>query len=325
MMQFGNQHVYESMDQAYYEMYDTVRRLGERSSHRMGECVEVRPFSFVIEDPRLGLYTGQSRKMNYRFWAAEALSYIAGWGTHEEKRYGELMRALNSNYKQFSYGDGGGLYHMVRYGDGFKEGLPRCYETLKAKPSSRQAYCTTWGPDTEHGYQSSPCMTGVQFFTEQRATMVHGQEEPMLSCLMNIRSNDMNWGLPYDIASGCAILLTMANALNLPVGRYCQTSCSMHYYVDNQPNIVNYVHQVAEPGLPPIPDTPICDNTVKGNIWDLYVITAEAILTSLWEHMFINKAIAYEYRLPWIESDRPEHVWAKQWEDMIRWKRRKKS
>jgi thymidylate synthase len=308
-MQFGSQHVYESMDQAYYEMYDTVRKLGERSSHRMGECVEVRPFSFVIEDPKLGLYTGKSRKMNYRFWAAEALSYIAGWGTHEEKRYGELMRALNSNYKQFSYGDGRGLFHMVRYGDGFREGLPRCYETLKAKPSSRQAYCTTWTHETEHGYESSPCMTGVQFFTERLEvnTVLH------LSCLVNLRSNDMNWGLPYDVASGCTILLTMAESLKLPVGRYCQTSCSMHYYIDNQPNIVSYIHQVPEPNLPPIPyyDSTMC--------WAQYSMTAEVILASLWNHVFANKAIAYEYRLP-IELE--SNNWAKQWEDMIRWKRR---
>lgn len=219
---------FESMDEAYWELYSHAIDNGERFQHRGDVCVELRPFSFTIRKPELGLFTGAPRRMNYRFWAAETLTYLAGWGSLKKEKACRLLKVLNSNYANFSRVGADGveeLNPMVRYGDGFGQGLLRAYDTLSADPGRRQAYVSIWNRDTPHSYDESPCLIGVQYFTSRNKD---GQLE--LCSLANIRSNDMNWGLPYDVASLCAIQLAMAGALGMTAGPYHHVACSLHYY-----------------------------------------------------------------------------------------------
>lgn len=253
---------YVSMDKAYYAIYKECMDSGTTYRHRAGQCKEIRPFSFSLYHPSNSLFTGASRRLNYRFWIAETLCYIAGWGDYESRRCAELLISLNSNYKNFAryhteVGEEEARYElnpMVRYGDGFGQGLVRAYDTLKAKPNSRQAYVSIWNRDTPHSYEESPCLTSAQYFTQELGGIDH------LSAVYQIRSNDINWGLPYDVASNCMIQMTLAGALGMQVGNYYHQATSMHYYLEGgqggvcPPNIHPLDEETWLDNPPQIPD-----------------------------------------------------------------------
>ena len=295
-----------SMNDGYFEIYSDITELGNKYTHRGQNCIEVRPYSFCLQNPLAGLYTGVDRRMNYRFWAIEALSYIAGWGTRAPYIYGELMRMINPNYKKFSHEDGS-LFGMVRYGDAFNEGLQNAYESLKAKPDSRQVYLSIWNRDTPHSYEDSPCMTGIQFFKDDAAGI------NCLSCLVNMRSNDLGWGVPYDVASMCAILINMADSLNMNIGHYYHQACSMHFYQANMPDVKHSSEEMYMNGkyAPFIPFTRILDTDMK----DRRMI-ADIILSAYYQHLKASNPNSFEYK----HYTGTTQDWVDEWVRMINWR-----
>jgi hypothetical protein len=247
---------YQDMDHAYPGVFQRVSNNGQPFIHRGAKCVELRPYSMELADPMHALFTGKTRRMNYRFWAAETLAYIAGWGTrYMHDGLTRLLIALNSNYVKFCHDTlvDRRLNKMVCYGDGFGAGLPRSWRTLDENTGRRQAYVSIWDTDTQQSYEGSPCLTGAQFFSDHAGR---------LCSLFSIRSNDLNWGFPYDVASFCAIQIAMAGALGMPVGSYHHVACSMHYYENGNmgegpPNISRYEEEerlASPPEMPPPPE-----------------------------------------------------------------------
>lgn len=300
-----------NMDRAYWDVFKDVEANGEVFVHRGAECVELRPYSFILTDPSDGLYTGKRRRMNYRFWAVETLMYIAGWGTRKEERAFQLLTKVNSNYNNFS--TDGKLNGMVKYGDGFGQGLMRVYETLKANPHRRQAYLSIWDRDTPHSYEDSPCLIGAQFFVEKIKNS-EGAPEDRLSALYNIRSNDLNWGVPYDVASNCAIQCLVADSLGIPVGWYYHTACSMHYYRsgnmgERPPDI--------EPARPQafLKDAPAIPRFHDRMTMYVANSVADQLLENLHYHLVREGRPGHRF----FSEFENKYDWAKEWCDVIRW------
>jgi thymidylate synthase len=209
-----------SFNNVYAAAITECAKSGEVLYPKGDKCRELRPAMITLFDPTKALYTGKSRRLNYCFLAIECLSYIAGWGDNHE--HAELMIAANSQYKKYLDDKTGLLIPMVCYGLRFKTELPKVYDILKKDPDSRQAVASIYGDAT-------PCTVSLQF-------MKHGDA---LDLLVNMRSNDLNWGTPYDVASFCAIQMMMASLTGLKIGYYCHVAGSLHYY-DKTPPIVNY-------------------------------------------------------------------------------------
>jgi hypothetical protein len=299
-----------TMNEAYWQVYCGITNGGQRFTHRGTECLELRPFHMTISCPQLGLFTGVARRMNYRFWAAETLGYIAGWGLYDGRRYAELLVKLNSNYANFRDAYTGLLNPMVRYGDGFYEGLPRAYDTLLENYDRRQAYISIWQHNTKHSYEESPCMTGCQFFTEQLDPDTLSRS---LSMLVHMRSNDLNWGVPYDVASMCTILCTMAGALGLPVGRYYHTATSMHYYLNGKMGEAPpRVHPPTEGGF--LVEPPSIPQFTGGMMQDAQAIARE-LLSCMHDHFVVAGGKGKDFDMG---SDE-RFSWAHDWCEVVRW------
>ena len=52
-----------------------------------------------------------------------------------------------------------------------------------------------------------------------------------------MRSNDLNWGTPYDIAAFTCIQCQMASCLGISVGKYHHSVGSLHYYNATIPTV----------------------------------------------------------------------------------------
>jgi len=334
-----NCRTFASANEAYHAVYEDVLNDGARFSHREGRsCLELRPYVFTLADPHIGLYTGVTRRMNYRFWAAETLGYIAGWGSiYRAKEYADLLVRLNSNYANFRDPYTEALHKMVCYGDSFGPGLLRAYETLKAGPNRRQAIVYIGSPETRHTYEDNPCLATAHYYMEHRAAPVKVAPtwdtedispiedmqavrrgdyvvKPVLSALYHIRSNDLNWGFPYDVAAFCAIQLALASALGVAPGAYHHMATSMHFYEsgpmgEGPPNIAPYEEEVWA-ALPPA--MPAADHQCSMHGAQAL---AGILLDAMHGHFVVNNGRGAGFQLPkWEDNE-----WARQWCDVVRW------
>ncbi len=225
----------DSMNEAYYRLYQMVKVHGHPVSPRALKCVEVRPAYLTLRNASAGLYTGESRRLNYRFFAIETLSYLAGWG--DEVWHAELLYGINSQMKRFR-NKRTGLFDGA-YGPRLFEGLHRCYSSLRHDPDTRRAVASIWSPQMQQSELDTPCTLSLNFYRD--VAWDHPDDAPgqlpRLGMTATMRSNDLNWGTPYDVAAFCAIQCTMAGALGWGVGTYTHVANSLHYYEDHPPTV----------------------------------------------------------------------------------------
>lgn len=213
-----------TMNHAYPKLVNFVECEGFTQKFQDGrETTEVRPATFELFSPESSLYNGRTRRLNYRFWALETLCYLGGVGG---SCHAALLTAANPHYASFLRGDQ--LAELTQYGPAMAAGLVEVERELLHDPSSRRAYVSLWSPRTPMHKDAAYCTTGLQFFSEPApATGTFG-----LSVCAHMRSNDLNWGTPYDVPAFCAILLAMAAAVRMPARKYHHHAGSLHIYVD---------------------------------------------------------------------------------------------
>lgn len=219
-------HAFKTFNEGYYNLVEHVEAFGDTLRPRGYECIEVRPFGFTIMDAREGLYQGASRRLNYRFFAVEALQYIAGWG--KDPRHAQLLIA--SNKKMASFLNPDTQVFDGAYGPRFAASLPSVVDALTKDPDCRQAYAPIWEPGLLSQFEGSldvPCTLGMQFF----------KKGGKLCSAATMRSNDLNWGTPYDVAAFCAIQCVVAGCLGLQPGSYDHFAGSLHLYTRTPPTV----------------------------------------------------------------------------------------
>jgi thymidylate synthase len=222
---------YDRFDDAYWFLCHAVKNGGEWMAPRGGEITqEIRPCSFAIKDPTRALYTGVERRLNYRFFAIETAMYVSG------RADAEAVQALclaNSNMRRFVNPRTGSFDGA--YGPRLRPGLARCWHMLKANPWTRQAVASVWNNKEDMDTVDVPCTVAMQFF----CTPLDGDNDsaPLLNLQVTMRSNDLDWGTPYDVAAFCEILCLMASSLGMPVGEYWHNAGSLHLYRDHHPKV----------------------------------------------------------------------------------------
>lgn len=214
---------YESMNNAYFDLVRRVKEHGYRCEPRGSVSCELRPAAFTILDPWRSLYTGRSRKLNVRFWAAEALGYMAGLG--DKPWHAELLTGLNPNMKSF-VNPNTDMFDGA-YGPKLKIAIPRVVELLQRDPDSRQGVAAIWSQFTLAPSLDVPCTVHLHFYRNLRPSKRH-----KLDMAVYMRSNDLFWGTPYDVPAFCAIQCAVAACLGWDVGNYEHIAGSLHYYDD---------------------------------------------------------------------------------------------
>lgn len=215
-----------SMDSAYFRLVEEVKKRGARLSPRGQKTIELRPASFTLQSPYTSLYTGMSRNLNLRFLAIETMSYIAGW-------YGpvhaELMIAANANTRLFINPE---LHEFDgAYGKALRFGLTDVVRELARDPDSRRAVAAIWAPQTLLDLGDSadiPCTVALQFVRTA---------DLKLGLVVTMRSNDLNWGTPYDVAAFGAIQMAVAKCLGWRPGWYRHQVGSLHLYEASPPEV----------------------------------------------------------------------------------------
>lgn len=215
----------ETANEAWEWWYDRLSyqaKMGKLQDSRDGEVVgEILNAITVINDPTRFIVTSPIRKLSMRYAVAELLWYMSGTDkistiqpyTKAWNRMSDNGKTVNSNYG-----------HKIQSFYGFDQWW-FCLELLKKDPSTRQAVIHIKDAKDYllEPTKDVPCTLTLQFFIR----------DGKLHLTVNMRSNDLWMGFPYDVFNFCALQNKMAMELGIPVGTYTHIAGSLHLYKRN--------------------------------------------------------------------------------------------
>lgn len=222
---------YETFDDAYRLLIDYVHAEGFWCTPRGHACKELRPASFTIKDATRMTYTGNERKLNYRLVMLETLSYVSGVCNTNTTN---MICTVNPNMVQFVNKNTN--VFQGAYGPRLAHGLEKAYNALTEDPWTRQAVASVWNNEEDRVTVDLPCTLSFHFFA---VPIMDGDDmiDKRLDMHVYMRSNDLNWGTPYDLAAFGEIQCMMARALGMKPGQYHHTAGSLHFYRDAMPTV----------------------------------------------------------------------------------------
>jgi thymidylate synthase len=226
---------YNSLETIYRKLMRMLDTDPDFSSAPRGKPIhEFIGSSFTLTDPRNRLVTSPARKMNYGFAVGELCWYLRGDTDLETMAYyNRRMSQFSDDGKTINSAYG---YRMFR--DRFTESgwvgvsqLDNVIDELRRDPDSRRAVMHINEPNdlrraVRVGSKDVPCTMSIQLLVRDRRLHMH----------VLMRSNDVIWGLPYDVFSFTCLqeaFLYMLQEAGIPVddlGFYHHTAGSLHVY-----------------------------------------------------------------------------------------------
>jgi thymidylate synthase len=186
---------------------------------------EMSPYIFSIENPYKRIVTIPERALSMKYLVGELSFYLSGsddlsFISYYSKFWNKVSDdgvKVNSAYGKRIFFD------MTRGSTQFKY----CIDQLIKDPDTRKAVMTIYAPsDSVDGSKDNPCTLSIQFLLRQNK----------LNCIVNMRSNDVWFGTPYDVAFFAFVqerLLVAYNArsaLTAEMGSYTHFVGSLHAY-----------------------------------------------------------------------------------------------
>jgi len=173
---------------------------------------ELLSVSIELTNPRNRLIYHTKRKYNFAFNVAETISHIAGINSVQ------YIDFWNSNYKQFS---DNGVNFSGNYGERLKFYIPKLISKLVSSPNTRQATLSIYNSeDMGRVTKDTPCTLALDFKIRNKKLYLH----------TFMRSNDLIWGLTYDLVAFTLMQEIIANSVGVELGNYNHTTASLHVY-----------------------------------------------------------------------------------------------
>lgn len=208
-----------TIDEVYPKILKKLITQGEMVKPRGITCFELTGFRITLKDPLSRILYSPTRNINLMFAFAEFL-----WITSGSNKL-DFIEYYNKKYKDFS---DDGLILNGAYGNRIfkpdvsnKNQWDKILELLKKDPDSRQAVLNIHLPsDLNLTSKDIPCTCMIQFLIRNNK----------LNCITYMRSNDVIWGVPYDIFNFTLLQEVLAKQLGIQVGTYSHIAGSMHIY-----------------------------------------------------------------------------------------------
>lgn len=191
-------------------------------------------------DMRMPIVSVKSRKMGFRFMAAEAWWILSGRND---------VASISPFSSHIAYFSNDGRHFDGAYGPRIVDQLRYVVDTLRNDPDSRQAVLEIWRPNPRES-KDVPCTLCVQWLIR----------DGKLHCIDTMRSSDAWLGWPYDVFNfsmlSAYVLLLLRTRFDpegvfakLELGALWLTAGSSHLYVDPKAdgnNGIPYSHKDVE-------------------------------------------------------------------------------
>lgn len=213
------------------EIYKTLGREllinGEKVYPKGIETKEILAPKIRLLNPKNNLAYNESRKFNLIYALVESLMLF------NETKEVKYFSKFNNNIINYS-DNGKSLYGA--YGKRIAPMIKKIINKLKNDKDSRQAVLSIYNNDFYIDTKDVPCTLSIQFIVRNEK----------LNAITTMRSNDIIWGLPYDIFMFTNLQQVIANTLNLKLGWYEHNPTSMHVY-SNHYNMLKEMSNTCEP------------------------------------------------------------------------------
>lgn len=232
----------ETLDDLMHSVVEIIFAYGERVNSTSGANTEITGVLLELANPRARLSRTESRGKPFSC-LGEFCWYLA-----KSNELGFISYYL-PEYKKYADGDvifGG--YGPRLFSWKGQDQIANVTALLKSKPHTRQAVIQLFDAcDLEEAHNDIPCTCTLQFINRQGK----------LHMFVNMRSNDVHWGLPHDIFAFTMLQELLARTLAVEVGTYKHAVGSLHIYDRNQDDARGYLRegwQSTTSPMPPMPD-----------------------------------------------------------------------
>ncbi len=172
---------------------------------------------FVQLSSQSRLIVAKARPLNYAFCVGLFFYFLRGASDVPSIEY------YNPRARDFT--DDGFIIPGSSYGARVKSQIDYVIELLRRDPQSRRAVVTIFDARDHRESKDIPCPVMLQFILRYGT----------LECLCYFRSQSIVGVFPYGVFLFTMVHEFVAAQLGVQVGRYFQTTGSMHYYLDEEP------------------------------------------------------------------------------------------
>lgn len=211
---------FDSLDDAYRFLISSVLSSGRFVAPRFDRTLEVTAFSFTLGNVRRRLIENNARRLSLPLAIGEFCWHVSGsddvrfieyyarrWKEFAE--HGSTVRGSCYGHRIFSPGpDGRSQWQRIR-------------DLLRKDFDSRRAVLIFHEQTSDFVEDKDiSCATAMQFLVR----------DSQLHAIVFMRSNDVIWGLPYDVFLFTMLQELLACELNLQLGTYTHVVGSLHIY-----------------------------------------------------------------------------------------------
>jgi thymidylate synthase len=211
---------FNSVDEIQHWVLSSILQQGDEVNPRGMKTLELYPVTFTLLKPRSRCVTTAARRWNLPLAIGEFCWHVAGSNELDFIEY------YAPRWREFAE-DGatirGSCYgHRVFSTTNEVSQWERLLQLLRTDCHSRRAILHLSEPNDALDISSKDiaCASTIQFLI--RGGAVHA--------VVNMRSNDAIWGLPYDIFLFTMLQELLACELKLNLGTYTHSAASMHLY-----------------------------------------------------------------------------------------------
>jgi len=228
----------------YAKLVKYLSKEGYKTGPRGMMTKEMLNVHLVIRDPRDRLVFDPGRKMNIGFAIADWLQMMMGDDDLE------FLSHFAKNIEKFADPADetkvGGAYGPRLKQPEFVQ-LHEVVTKLLDDSDSRQAVASIYDGKIDLWTESHvvPCTLSLQFLIR------HGR----LHTIASMRSNDIVWGLTYDVFNFTMMQEYVAAKVGKPLGDYHHNAGSLHFYIDRDRELIKNLdlHPRVNMKMPPMP------------------------------------------------------------------------
>ncbi len=207
---------FKSVDEILLYYLEKIITQGEESSPREKSTKEILGASFRLENIKARLINITARKWSFKLATGEFLWHFngsddSGFISH----YAPVWNTFSNEKGKIP----GSCYGKKLFKGGQWENLIELFEKDIDTRRAVVSFYDRLNKDNISGVDIA-CITNVQFLVRDNK----------LNCITSMRSNDIIWGLGYDIFIITLFQEILANELNVEVGWYQHNANSLHLY-----------------------------------------------------------------------------------------------